>query len=294
MSDSTHDHSHGLLGGVSGAAIAWTLAASAAAADAAPAIPLWPAGRMPGTAASEPERLEPDKGDGVDRITNVSQPTLTLFRAARQEKPTPAVVVCPGGGYGILAFNKEGTEVAAWLNTLGITAVVLKYRVPSNRDGAFQDIRRAVRVVRSHALDWNIDTARVGVLGFSAGGHLSARLSTDSAHETYAALDAVDELSARPDFAVLVYPAYLQHEGRTSAELPIGSHIPPTLIVHTEDDTGFVAGSKVYHAALLAAGVPSAFELFPTGGHGYGLRCTKDARIWPERAAAWLAENGLR
>lgn len=291
MSDSTRDP--GPLSRAGGAAIALTLAAGAAAADA-PVIPLWPADRMPGTASKEAEQLQPDRGDGVDRVTNVSRPTLTVFRAADGGKPAPVIVVCPGGGYGILAFNKEGTEVAAWLNTLGITAVVLKYRVPGNRDGAFQDIQRAVRVVRSHATDWGIDAARVGVLGFSAGGHLCARLSTDSARATYAALDAVDALPSRPDFAVLVYPAYLQHEGTVSPELPISAGIPPTLIVHTEDDTSFIAGSKVYHAALDAAGVANAFELFPTGGHGYGLRCTLDAKVWPERAAAWLAKNGLR
>lgn len=260
---------------------------------AANAIPVWPEGRMPGTATSEPEQLQPDKGDGVDRLTNVSVPTLTIFHAQKRAKPAPVVVVCPGGGYGILAFNKEGTEVATWLNTLGITAVVLKYRVPGNRDGAFQDIQRAVRVVRSHAAEWGIDPARVGVLGFSAGGHLSARLSCDSVQATYAALDAVDALPGRPDFAVLVYPAYLQQEGKVAPELPISAQIPPTLIVHTEDDAGFVVGSKVYHAALAAAGVPNACELFATGGHGYGLRCTKDAQVWPERAAGWLAKNGL-
>lgn len=294
MSDIPREPAPGALSRASGAAIALALAAGATAADGAPAIPLWPAGRMPGTATSEPEQLQPDKGDGVDRITNVSLPTLTVFRAAQRDTPAPAVVVCPGGGYGILAFNKEGTEVAAWLNTLGITAVVLKYRVPGNRDGAFQDIQRAVRVVRSHATDWGIDPARVGVLGFSAGGHLCARLSTDAAHVAYAALDAVDALPSRPDFAILVYPAYLQHEGKVSPELPVSAQTPPTLIVHTEDDTGFVPGSKIYHAALDAAGVPNAFELFATGGHGYGLRCTKDAKVWPERTAAWLAANGLR
>ena len=290
-----------VAGCLTGVAVA-TFAPGAESAPPAPSavIDVWPAGAMPGKAADLPEALQPSKGDSVDRITNVSHPTLSLFRAAAVSsaaaaaKPTPVLIVCPGGGYGILAFNKEGTDIAAWLAANGITAVVLKYRVPGNRDGAFQDIQRAIRVVRQHAQEWNIDPARVGVIGFSAGGHLSARLSTDPTHVAYPALDAVDALPARPDFAVLVYPAYLEHGGKLPPELPVSQHNPPTIIIHTDDDSSYVPGSRVFHAALDAAGVANEFACYPTGGHGYGMRSTGAVKVWPERVLAWLRQQGMR
>ncbi|MCU0785942.1 MAG: alpha/beta hydrolase [Verrucomicrobia bacterium] len=193
-----------------------------------------------------------------------------------------------GGGYQILAMNKEGTEVAAWLNTLGITGIVLKYRVPKNRDGALQDLQRAVRLVRARQQEWNVDGARVGVMGFSAGGHLCARLSTTHGIASYPPLDEVDRLDARPDFAVLVYPAYLGDKGHLAHNLTVSGKVPPSFIAHSEDDKNFVSGSKLYVAALAAAQVPHEFALYPTGGHGYGLRSTKDAQAWPDRCAAWL------
>jgi acetyl esterase/lipase len=231
-------------------------------------------------------------------VTNVSQPTLMLFPAPGATGRSPAVVVCPGGGYGGLVINREGVEIAQWLNSFGMTAIVLKYRVPNNQEGAFQDIERAVRLVRSHAEDWGIDPRRTGVIGFSAGGHLCARLSTNFETPAYSPIDALDALSCRPDFTILVYPAYLEkadhpyesneHLGTLADELPIGPNIPPTFIVHSEDDPKFVGGSKLYHAALDSAHVPNEFALYPTGGHGYGLRSTGDAKAWPERCKAWL------
>lgn len=238
--------------------------------------------------------VEPSRGDDVERITNVSRPTLTVYPASEQGSPAPAVMICPGGGYGKLAFNKEGSEIAGWLNSLGITAVVLKYRVPDNRAGALQDVQRAVRLVRAHRAEWNIDPHCIGIIGFSAGGHLAARLSAGQGSRTYEPIDEADSLGFRPDFAILVYPAYLADKGgRLAPEFKISSRIPPILIIHSDDDLKFVAGSKVLHGELEAARVPHRLLLYPTGGHGYGLRCEMDAKAWPDDARTWLMENKI-
>jgi acetyl esterase/lipase len=138
-------------------------------------VDVWPEGKMPGRGAKESEGERPPKGDNVRRITNVSRPTLTVFPAPKTGVPAPAVVVCPGGGYSYVVYDKEGTEVAAWLNSRGFTALVLKYRVPNNREGALQDVQRALSLARARADRWNIDPKRLGVMGFSAGGNLAAR-----------------------------------------------------------------------------------------------------------------------
>lgn len=249
---------------------------------------------MPGRGASEPEGERPSKGDNVHRITNVSRPTLTVFPVPKKGAPAPAMIICPGGGYSYVTYDKEGTEIAAWLNSDGITALVLKYRVPNNREGALQDVQRALSLARAHAAQWNIDPKRLGIIGFSAGGNLAAKASTLFDQRAYPPMDAVDRQSCRPDFAVLVYPAYLDKDGQVAPDLNLKAHIPPTLIVHTEDDKTFVNGSKLYHAALDAAKVPNEFLLYPTGGHGYGLHSEKDVRVWPQAALDWLHNIGIR
>ncbi len=177
------------------------------------------------------------------------------------------MIVCPGGGYGYTVIDKEGTEIAAWLNSAGISALVLKYRTPNNRAGALQDAQRALSFARERAAEWNVDPQRLGIIGFSAGGHLAARTSTSFGERSYPAIDAIDEKSCRPDFAVLVYPAYLDNkQGQTAPELNLTATIPPTLIVHNEDDKTHVVGSKIYDAALTAAKVPHEFAFYPTGG----------------------------
>jgi acetyl esterase/lipase len=186
-----------------------------------------------------------------------------------------------------------GADVAAWLNSNGITALVLKYRVPNNREGALQDVKRALSLARARAAEWNIDTKRLGVNGFSAGGNLAAKAGTLFDQRAYAAIDAIDRQSSRPDFAVLVYPAYLEKEGKVAPDLNLKAKIPPTLIVSTEDDETFVQGSKLYHAALDEAKAPNEFLLYPTGGHGYGLRSEKDVRAWPQAALEWLHKVGV-
>ena len=243
---------------------------------------------MPGNAAKEAERELPPKGDGFHRITNVSRPTLEIFHAPQKEAPAPAVIVCPGGAYSYVVIDKEGTEIAAWLNRAGYTALVLKYRVPNNREGALQDLQRALSLTRARANEWKIDPARLGVIGFSAGGNLAAKASTQFDQRAYAPVDTADQQSCRPDFTMLVYPAYLETGGVVAPDLNLKAKIPPTLIVHNDDDTPHVPGSKVYDAALTEAGVPHQFLHYKTGGHGYGLHCTKEAKAWPDAAVEWL------
>ncbi|MEM7014480.1 MAG: alpha/beta hydrolase [Verrucomicrobiota bacterium] len=259
-------------------------------------VDVWPEGKMPGEGASEPEAEVP-RNDGFTRITNISNPTLTLFPAAAENgKPAPAMIICPGGGYRYVVMDKEGTHVAEWLNSVGITALLLKYRTPNNREGALQDIQRAVSLVRAKADAWQIDPKKVGVVGFSAGGNVAAKASTKFDDRSYPAIDEVDQQSCRPDFAILVYPAYLldKENGGVSSDLNLEAKIPPTLIVHSEDDQRHVPGSRVYQGALEKAGIDHAFKLYKTGGHGYGLNSTGEAKIWPEDAAAWLKEIGVR
>ncbi|MGH8022344.1 MAG: glycosyl hydrolase family 28 protein, partial [Limisphaerales bacterium] len=249
---------------------------------------------VPGQGASGPESKIPSRGDHELRITDVSHPTLSLCLLPKSRTPAPAMIVCPGGGYQYVVFDKEGTEIAAWLNSIGIDALILKYRVPHNRTGAFQDAQRAISFVRAHASEWNIDPKRIGMIGFSAGGNLAAKASTLFNARSYRPMDRVDRFSCRPDFVVLVYPAYLEDKnGHLSPELDIKANIPPTLIIHNEDDRRFVTGSKLYHAALDRAKVNNTLVLYKTGGHGYGLRSDKDVRAWPRAAEKWLGQIGV-
>lgn len=256
--------------------------------------PVWPGGGMPGKGARDQEaNRSPERLDAL-RITNVSTPTLTLFPAPDRGAPAPAAIICPGGGYSYVVIDKEGSEIAAWLNSLGFTGIVLKYRTPNNRAGAFQDTQRAIRVARANASEWNIDPKKLGIIGFSAGGNLAAKAATLSAKPSYATVDEADRQSCRPDFAILVYPAYLddRNDG-LSPDLDPTADIPPTLIVHSDDDERFIPGSTLYDAALTRAGKPHQFLRYATGGHGYGLHCELEAKDWPDDAAAWLEKSGF-
>ena len=248
---------------------------------------LWPADA--GKVAEE--KVVTGRKDSVKRITDIHQPTITPCPVTGPPDAVhPAVLVFPGGGYSILAIDKEGTEIAEWLNRMGYSAFVVKYRVPKDREGAFADAQRAVRLVRHHAGEWSIDPKRIGVIGFSAGGHLCARLSTNFGRMAYKPVDEADKLDCRPDFAMLIYPAYLQtKDGKIAPELPVSAKVPPTFIVQTKDDKGFVAGTIRYDQALKAASVSSTFRLFETGGHGYGLRpSAHEVAKWPMLAEEWL------
>ena len=252
-------------------------------------ITVWPEGQVPLKTSDAPEKAPPSS-DNIIRLTDVNIPSLTAFPAKNTGAPNPAVLVCPGGGYGILAWDLEGTEIAEWLNRQGVSAFVLKYRVPGNRDGAFRDAQRSMGLLRAKAKELNIDPARLGIMGFSAGAHLSVRVSTDFAQRHYAPLDAADALPCRPDFALIIYPAYLNAEGFQMAPgLPVSAETPPTFLAQAEDDWSYVDSSLAYYIALKAVKVPAELHLYPNGGHGYGVRPKGNATdAWPEQAAAWL------
>lgn len=284
-------------------------ATSPAEGDGSPdPIILWPEG-APGEEGDVGEEKDTTKatdgriaGKPVIRLGNVSGPTIAVYPAPRETSTGAAVLVCPGGGYHILAMDLEGTEVVQWLNGLGVTGVLLKYRVPARKGGPrhrapLQDAQRALGILRERAGEWGIDPGRIGVLGFSAGAHLAAALSCNWESRTYERVDAADERSARPDFAVLVYPAYLtvKEEGdRIASELKVTARTPPTFIVQTQDDGVRVETSLFYYLALKEAKVPVEMHLYPSGGHGYGLRRSKErVTTWPERAGEWMRDLGV-
>ncbi len=271
-------------------------------------IPLWPKGAPDekGEVGEEHDTTKPDgglvAGQRVIRLGNVSQPTITLYRPPKEKDAGAAVVVCPGGGYSILAMDLEGTEVCEWLNSIGVTGVLLKYRVPA-RPGddkhilPLQDAQRALGLVRFHAKQWNLDLHRIGVLGFSAGGHLTASLSTHFEKRAYEAVDDADQVSCRPDFSMPIYPAYLvpkDQDNKLAPDLTVTSNTPPTFLVQAEDDGIRVENSLVYYLALKRAKVPAEMHLYAAGGHGYGLRpSAKSVTTWPKRAEEWMRSLGL-
>ena len=234
-------------------------------------------------------------GCPVLRISDVSEPTLTFFPAPADNNSGATIIVNPGGGYNILAYNLEGTEICKRFNSHGVNCVLVKYRVP-RREGLekhqapLQDLQRAIAYTRSHAGEWGIDPDRIGVMGFSAGAHLAAMASNSYAERTYPQVDDFDEASLRPDFCVLIYPAYLDGENFSiSPELKVTEKTPPTFIVQTQDDHRLLNSSLFYYYALKEAKAPVAMSLYPSGGHGYGLRNTGDlVNEWPFRVMSWL------
>jgi len=236
-------------------------------------------------------------GKPVLRLGNVAVPTMTVY-PPKAKNTEAAVVVFPGGGYRILAIDLEGTEVCDWLSSVGITCVLLKYRVPDSgpypkSTAALEDAQRTLGLVRSHAVDWHIDPHRIRVLGFSAGAHLAAALSTHFGQRLYKPVDAADEVSCRPDFAVIIYPGYLALAGENfspNPEIHVRSDTPPTFLLQTEDDrVAHVESSLVYYAALKTANVPVEMHLYTEGVHGYGLRRTAlPVTGWPQLVETWL------
>jgi acetyl esterase/lipase len=290
------------------------LMASVVVADATPMmpvpkgpIPIWP-GVAPGDAGDIGEEKDTTKagqdppGKYIIRLGNVSRPTIEVFKPPKSKDTGAAVVVCPGGGYYILAMDLEGTEVCKWLNSIGVTGVLLKYRVPIRKDrpryaAPLQDAQRAVGLVRHNAREWGIDPSRIGILGFSAGGHLSAAASTNFDSRTYPPVDDADRESCRPDFTVLIYPAYLtapETSTTVAPELKVSNSTPPAFIVMAEDDPVHVESAMGYALALKSAKVPVELHIYPKGGHGYGLRPSENAvTTWPARAAEWMAASGF-
>ena len=263
---------------------------------------IWPH-RAPGAQPNPPPEADTTTakdnliaGKPLIRLGNVSAPTLTLYTPAGNNTGA-AVVVFPGGGYRILAIDLEGTEVCDWLNSEGITCVLLKYRVPDTgpypkSDAALQDAQRALSIVRAHAAEWHIDPHRIGVLGFSAGGHLAAALSTHFDKRLYDPIDSADELSCRPDFAVIIYAGYLaiaEQNFAPNADIHVTEQTPPTFLAQAEDDPVHVENSIVYFMALKNAKVSAEMHIYAQGGHGYGLRRTElPVTGWPKLVETWL------
>jgi acetyl esterase/lipase len=285
-------------------------------AEGALVLPLWP-GAVPGDDGTiGPERVRapaeaPTKN--AKWITNVTKPTLTLFRPARERNTGTAVLICPGGGYWNLAWDLEGEEVASWLKTIGVTGIVLKYRVPRRAGqperlpapGPLLDAQRATSLVRSRAAEWGIDPTRIGIIGFSAGGHLAVATATQFDQRRYEPIDEIDKVSCRPDFAGAIYPGYFIEQQRAGVEtnqsvlapyLRIPQETPPIFLVHASDDP--VAGpenSVVLYLALKRAGVPAELHVYAQGGHGFGVRQgALPCATWTDRFAAWLPGQGMR
>ncbi|WP_115555088.1 alpha/beta hydrolase [Xanthomonas arboricola] len=283
-------------------------------------VPIWP-GKVPnGLPHPKPESVGPGPGrPWWPRANDVSRPTMTVY-LPKNRNTGAAVLVFPGGGYQVLAMDLEGTEICDWLTGRGITCVLLKYRVPNSGptwvnggryypkvQTALQDAQRTLGLVRLHAVEWRIDPHKVGVIGFSAGGHLVAAASTHFAKRTYQLVDAADAESCRPDFAIAVYPGHLwaredeDHAKRDPTHLQLRPDItvsadtPPTFLLQAEDDeVDGVTQSLAYYVALKQAGVPTEMHLYAQGGHAFGLRA-KELPIahWPSLVETWLGTIGV-
>ena len=267
--------------------------------------------------APKPELLWPDGAPEAQGTADVDKPALTPFLVPEGRGTGTAVIVCPGGGYGALSMEKEGTDVARWYNSLGVAAFVLKYRLGPKYHHPVElgDAQRAIRIVRSRAAQYRILPERVGIMGFSAGGHLAATAGTHFDTVAPNANDPIDRVSSRPDFLVLAYPvisftSYV-HQGSKrnligenppaelvalmSNELQVTAQTPPTFLFHTNADTGVPAeNSMLFYMALRKAGVPAEIHIYERGPHGVGLATTDEAdATWPGRLADWLRIRGL-
>lgn len=282
-------------------------------------IKLWPDG-IPGS-ITDPSYVEKiTTVDGrITRCERVVNPDLTVFLPAPDKANGAAVLICPGGGYGALAFDHEGNAIAKWLNDNGIAGIILKYRLPSDQimkdksTGPLQDAQEAMRVIRRNASDWKIDPGKVGVIGFSAGGHLASTLSTHYAEKVY---EVKDNSSARPDFSLLIYPVVsfdttITHRGsrnnligikpdarlveRFSNELQITNETPPAFLVHSADDKAVpVMNSIGYFKGLQKNNIPAELHVFQKGGHGYGLAIDRGTESsWPDLCIRWLKQIGI-
>ncbi|MGB0578829.1 MAG: alpha/beta hydrolase, partial [Limisphaerales bacterium] len=240
-------------------------------------------------------------GRKIIKLANVSQPQIAVYRPVPEKDTGAAVIVAPGGGYHILAYDLEGTEVAEWLNGIGVTGIVLKYRVPARdperrHEAAVQDAQRAISMVRSRAKEWQIDPRRIGILGFSAGGHTAGMTALLHSQRSYEPQDATDRISCRPDFAALIYPGGFVERGKHELreEVSVPENVPPFFFAHAFDDRVTVQSSLLLASALKKAGVSASLHIYPSGGHGYGLRQTHEAvTTWPDRCEEWMRSHDL-
>jgi acetyl esterase/lipase len=275
-----------------------------AAAGTRPAPPIadveinvWPA-RPPG----DPTAEAPDQWEGTT-LNAVSTPTLAVFRP-RSGDNGAAILICPGGGFTHLAMYHEGYDVCRWLNRLGITACLLKYRVPSpqgmaRNQAALQDAQRSMSLIRAHAAEWKLDTHRIGMLGFSAGGQMTADVETNFDQRSYPELDAVDRESTRPDFALCIYPGGIVPKeggavGQLTPDVRISKECPPTFIAQATDDRVGSENAVYLYLALKKAGVNAELHVFAEGGHGFGMRPSPGPHAtWTARAEEWMRYKGF-
>jgi acetyl esterase/lipase len=267
---------------------------------------IWPDLAPRETKRSTGETQPPRKGEDppITRLVNVRRPSMDVYLPAKSAQPTPAVVVLPGGGYGKVVPDKEGNEAAPWLNPLGVAVFVLKYRTNEETPKTepawlrpLQDSQRAIRLVRANAAQWNIDPKRVGLLAFSAGGHIGAVHHTRKTRADYPPRDAIDKQPSRPDFSLLIYPWRVLNDatGDLHPYIQPAADSPPAFIVHTSDDRSSSVGSVLIYAGLRKHNVPAELHVYTNGGHGYGMRPVNGSVIgtWPERATDWLRLHGL-
>jgi acetyl esterase/lipase len=275
-------------------------------------VDLWP-GKVPGDVSingKETSRIHQSPIVGSTKlIPNVTKPTLTIYQPAKDKNTGTAMLICPGGGYWDLYWELEGEEVAAWLNAQGMTGIILKYRCP-RRPGDIRgepplgpqlDAQRAVSLVRSRAAEWGIDPKRIGMVGFSAGGHLALATATGFAKRRYEPIDAIDEVSCRPDFAVLCYSGYLKAKEKDEIrpDLRIPANTPPIFLAHASDDKESYGGSSaensaIAYLALKRAGIPAELHIFATGDHDFGVR--QNERLpssWTQLCVNWLRKQSL-
>lgn len=276
-------------------------------------VDLWPgkAPDEPGTIGEEkfleskPSKERTETTEVTRLITNVTKPTISIYRPAKEKDTGAAMLICPGGGYHNLFWQLEGEEVAAWLNSIGVTGILLKYRVPRRPDDVkgeparrpLQDAQRAVSLVRSKAKEWGIDPKRIGIVGFSAGGHLAIATATNFEKRTYEPIDDIDKVSCRPDFAVPVYSGYLKSE--TKDELASGLRVPadtpPVFLVHGgADPVSVPEHSVIMYLALKRAGVPTELHVYADSLHGFGVRpVNKSCGTWTRSCADWMRHQGF-
>lgn len=275
------------------------LAASAAIAAGAPVVPLWERG-APGSEGrtNEPEKLL-ERGDGITRVYNIHNPSLTVYLPPKAKANGAAVILCPGGAHQYLAVDIEGYDVAKWLNEIGVAAFLLKSRLsrtegtPYKLEHSVQDAQRAIRLVRSRAAEWGVDPDRVGLMGFSAGAHLTVLTGTAPA-STPEKPDSIDKLGARPDFMVVVYAGGVRQESTT-----IPKETPQTLFLSAADDDMATQANLWLYPAFLKAAIPAELHIYDRGGHGFGIRGRSpefknwSVAHWPEHVGQWMTARGL-